>query len=186
MRPAAAADAARHQHRHRLPRRRETAKQRHKCGHLCCAAVPSARAAASQLLARRSPVIARRLAHTQYAVRAAPTLAAQCHQRTSNHRRRRRYAHASPGALARGGGAVGRRCCLCRCVACACGRQCQRPGVGCSSSSEWQWCSAVQQTSLGSYGIHVDLDRRWFGVPACTFRTSLSPAALRARARPCL
>lgn len=95
-------------------------------------------------------------------------------QRTSDdHHRCRTHMHRqvhSRAAVALSGAAAASAA-----VACACGRQCQRPGVGCSSSSKWQWCSAVQQTSLSSYGIHVDLYRRWFGVPAYVRFAHLGP-----------
>ena len=83
-------------------------------------------------------------------------------------------AHAPPSALARGGGAVGRRCCLCRCRVC----------LWLTVTPTWRRqflefrvavVSAVQQTSLSSYGINVNLDRRWFGVPAYVRFAHLGP-----------
>ena len=126
--------------------------------------VAAAGAAASPATAAASPTVSGSSAD---AGRAMPR------QRTSDdHHSCRTHMHRqvhSRAAVALSGAAAASAA-----VACACGRQCQRPGVGCSSSSE-QWCSAVEQTSLSSYVIHVGSDRRWFGVPACVRFAHLGP-----------
>jgi hypothetical protein len=108
--------------------------------------VAAAGAAASPASAAASPTVSGSSAD---AGRAMPR------QRTSDdHHRYRTHMHRqvhSRAALALSGAAAASAA-----VACACGRQCQRPGVDCSSSSEWQWRGTVPQTSLSSYGIHVD------------------------------